>query len=158
MSLYEGMFLMDNRQANRDWEGSIEKVKSILTKHGAEIVRCDKWGERKLAYEIKGRRRGTYVLAYFNATGKTANEVYRECELSEMFLRALVVKVEKIPPEELLKAPEELPVRRSSSYGDERPAGAPMPRSAAPVAASAPVAADDDEGEEEAAPEAAKES
>ena len=135
MSLYEGMFLMDNRQANRDWEGSLEKVKSILTKHGAEIVRCDKWGERKLAYEIKGRRRGTYVLAYFNATGTAANEVYRECELSEMFLRAMVIKVDKIAPEEMLKAPEELPVRRSSSFGDDRPAPA-----AAPAAKSADVA------------------
>jgi ribosomal protein S6 len=136
------MFLMDNRQANRDWEGSLEKVKSILTKYGAEIVRCDKWGERKLAYEIKGRRRGTYVLAYFNATGKTANEVYRECELSEMFLRAMVVKVEKIPPEELLKAPEELPVRRSSSYGDDRPAAAPAAKAAEAV--EAPDAAEGD--------------
>ena len=33
MSLYEGMFLMDNRQANRDWEGSLEKLKAMLSKH-----------------------------------------------------------------------------------------------------------------------------
>ncbi len=137
MSLYEGMFLMDNRQANRDWEGSLEKVKGILTKHGAEIVRCDKWGERKLAYEIKGRRRGTYVLAYFNATGTVANEVYRECELSEMFLRAMVVKVDKVAPEELLKAPEELPVRRSSAFGEDRPSSA----RSAPAAAAEKSAA-----------------
>ena len=69
MSLYEGMFVMDNRQANRDWDGSLEKLKSMLAKHGAELVRAEKWGERKLAYEMQGRRRGTYMLLYFNATG-----------------------------------------------------------------------------------------
>jgi ribosomal protein S6 len=110
LSLYEGMFLMDNRQANRDWEGSLEKMKSMLTKHGSEIVRCDRWGERKLAYEMDGRRRGTYVLAYFNATGQAVNEIYRECELSDMILRTLILKVEAVPPEDQMFRSDDMPV------------------------------------------------
>lgn len=97
MSLYEGMFLMDNRQANRDWDSCLETLKSMISKHGGEVQRVDKWGERRLAYEIKGRRRGTYVLVYFTATGTAVTEVYRECELSELMLRALIIKVDKIP-------------------------------------------------------------
>ena len=127
MSLYEGMFVMDNRQANRDWDGSLEKLKSMLTKHGAEILRCEKWGERKLAYEMDGRRRGTYVLAFFNATGTAVTEIYRECELAEMMLRALILKVPAIPPEDQLKPSDEYtPMRRG-----EPMAGAP--REAAPA-------------------------
>jgi small subunit ribosomal protein S6 len=115
LRLYEGMFVMDNRQANRDWDGSLEKLKSILTKHGAEIVRCDKWGERKLAYEMDGRRRGTYVLMFFNAGGSAVTEIYRECELSEMILRALILQVPAIPPEDQLRPSDEYPVRRSDA-------------------------------------------
>jgi small subunit ribosomal protein S6 len=100
------MFVMDNRQANRDWDGSLEKLKSMLTKHGAELVRAEKWGERKLAYEMQGRRRGTYMLMYFNATGTAVNQIYRECELSDLMLRALIIKIEKMPPEEMMRNPE----------------------------------------------------
>ncbi len=100
MRLYEGMFLMDNRQANRDWDGSLAALTGMITKHGAEIVRVTKWGERRLAYEINGRRRGTYVLIYFNADGEAANRVYHECELSELIHRALILKVDQLPAEE----------------------------------------------------------
>lgn len=108
MSLYEGMFVMDNRQANRDWDGSFEKLKGMITKHGAEIVRCEKWGERKLAYEMDGRRRGTYILAYFNATGTAVNGIYHECELSDIMLRALILKIEQMPTEEQMRSPDEV--------------------------------------------------
>jgi len=149
LSLYEGMFVMDNRQANRDWDGSLEKLKGIFTKHGAQIRRCDKWGERKLAYEMQGRRRGTYVLTYFDATGTAANEIYRECELSELMMRALILKVDAIPPEEQLRAPEEYSPRRprmemhddfrrgrprERREPDARPPAGPAPEAAAPEA------------------------
>ena len=130
MSLYEGMFVMDNRQANRDWDGSLEKLKSMITKHGGEIVRCDKWGERKLAYEMDGRRRGTYVLTFFNATGSAVTEIYRECELTELMLRALILKVPCIPPEDQLRPSDEYPIRRSDSAF-----GAGPSREASPAAA-----------------------
>ena len=100
MSLYEGMFLLDIRQANRDWDGSLDNLKLLLTKHGGEILRCEKWGERRLAYEIKGRRRATYVLTYFQAEGEAVNRIYRECELSDLILRALMLNIRSLPPEE----------------------------------------------------------
>ena len=104
MSLYEGMFLMDNRQANRDWDGSLEKLTGILAKHGATVVRSLKWGEHKLAYEIKKRRRGTYVLVYFEAAEDAVSDIHRECELSELVHRALVLKIGKLPSEEEMHA------------------------------------------------------
>ncbi len=105
MKLYEGMFVLDNRQANRDWEGSLDKLKGILSKHDAEIIRCEKWGERRLSYEIGGRRRATYVLTHFRAAGEAVNRIYRECELSDLILRALVLKAKTAPPEEQAEEP-----------------------------------------------------
>jgi len=143
LSLYEGMFVMDNRQANRDWDGSLEKLNSMLAKHGAELVRTEKWGERKLAYEMQGRRRGTYMLMYFNATGTAVNEIYRECELSGLMLRALIIKIEKMPPEEMMRNPEEVTPSsryRSSSASEERAPAAPA-AAAQPKAAPTPAPA-----------------
>lgn len=120
MSLYEGMFLMDNRQANRDWEDCLERLKGIITKHGGEILRCTKWGERRLAYEVKGRRRGTYVLMYFRAAGNAIGGIHRECELSELMLRALMLKVAVLPPAEEAVAGE----RADAAKRAEKPVAA----------------------------------
>lgn len=99
MKAYEGMFLLDNRQANRDWDRTVEQVKAMLAKHGAQLVWCQKWAERKLAYEIRHHRRATYLLSYFRADKECPKHIYREVELSELVLRALILAVEKIPPE-----------------------------------------------------------
>ena len=123
MSLYEGMFLLDSRQANRDWDGSVEKLKAILTKHGAEVVRCLKWGERRLAYEIDRRRRAAYVLAHFNALGDAVSRIYREVELSELIHRALILKIQTLPAEDELRVLSEgRGLRRSGRFGGPRPA------------------------------------
>ena len=84
MRPYEGMFLLDNRQANRDWDRTVEQVKAILKKHGAELAWCQKWAERKLAYEIRHHRRGTYLLAYFQAEKEVPTRIYREVELNDL--------------------------------------------------------------------------
>ena len=120
MSLYEGMFIVDNRQANRDWDGSLEKLKGILVKHGAEIIRCDKWGERKLAYEMQGRRRGTYVLGYFKASGPAVTSIYRDIELSDVVVRALILKVDVVPPADQIVSGEDVPIRRGRDYSFTR--------------------------------------
>jgi ribosomal protein S6 len=117
------MFLMDNRQANRDWDGSLEQMKGLLTKHGAEIVRCDKWGERKLAYEIDGRRRATYVVVYFNADGDAVGRMYRECELSELILRVMVVKIKTLPSEEEIRKLAEASTVRHTGRSRHRDGG-----------------------------------
>ena len=119
MSLYEGMFLLDNRQANRDWEGSLGSVKAVIEKHGGEILRCDKWGERRLAYEVEGHRRGTYVLAYFNAEGDAVNRIYRDCELSELILRVLMLQVSSMPSEEDLRKQTEAAEGRGGRRSSE---------------------------------------
>lgn len=157
MSLYEAMFLLDNRQANRDWDGSLDSVKALVTKHGSEIVRCEKWGERRLAYDIDGRRRGTYVLMYFNAEGEAVNRIYRESELSELVLRVLMLKVNVLPPEEQLKGPDDAPVAVESEAVAEADADTEAEAEAPPVEVQAEeiapqekVAADAEKKEEAA--------
>jgi small subunit ribosomal protein S6 len=85
------MFLLDSGRAGKDWDGARSEVEAILTKHGAEIVRSGRWDERKLAYEIKGHRRATYMLVYFNGTPETIDPVRRECALNDLVLRNMIL-------------------------------------------------------------------
>jgi small subunit ribosomal protein S6 len=91
LKLYEGMFLLDSGRAGKDWDGARGEVEALLTKHGAEVRRSGRWDERKLAYEIKGHRRATYMLAYFDAPGDAIGAIRRDCVLSDLVLRNLIL-------------------------------------------------------------------
>ena len=64
------MFLVDSGQAASDWDGIVGLIETILKKADAEVVCLRKWSDRKLAYEIGHKSRGTYILCYFKADGR----------------------------------------------------------------------------------------
>jgi small subunit ribosomal protein S6 len=101
--LYEVMFLIDSAEAAKDWDGIIELVTKMLNKIDAQIVSLKKWDERPLAYPIKRCSRGTYILAYFKADGLKIHELERDVLLSERVMRALILRVEHLTEEDILK-------------------------------------------------------
>lgn len=92
--LYEAMFLVDSAQAT-DWDGTIAAVKNIMERIEAEIVVLRKWDERRLAYEIKAKTRGTYILCYFRADGNRIQDIEKAVQLSERIMRVLVLSAEE---------------------------------------------------------------
>ena len=101
--LYEGLFLIDSAQAASDWDGINALIKNILEKNGAEIVSMRKWDERKLAYDINRKSRGTYILVYFKAPGGSVRIIEREIRLSERVLRLLILNTEAMSKEDIEK-------------------------------------------------------
>lgn len=95
--LYEGMFLLDNREAKKGFEASRDRVAGLITKHGGAPRLVRKWDERKLAYEIKKQKRATYMLAYFDAPFDAVTKIEREAQLTEAFLRVLILRAESVP-------------------------------------------------------------
>jgi len=91
--LYEAMFLVDSA-AEADWDKINAIIKKILEKAGAEIVSMEKWDERRLAYEIGGKNRGTYILCYFHADGQNIRQIERDAQLSESIMRVLILGTE----------------------------------------------------------------
>lgn len=112
MKLYEAMFLFDNMTA-QDWSAIENEVKRLFDRIGATMQVCVKFDERRLAYEIEGRKRGTYVLTYFDAEPDRISDLERDARLSELVLRMMVVRPKGIDEEKLaaLKAhPAETPL------------------------------------------------
>jgi small subunit ribosomal protein S6 len=97
---YEALFLFDTGAA-RDWAGMEQEVRRLCERIGANLHVCVKFDERKLAFEIKRRKRGTYVLAYFDAPPDRLHDMERDAQLSELILRAMVVRIEPLPAERL---------------------------------------------------------
>ena len=91
LKVYEAMFLLNNSKANKDWEAVAAHVHGILERHGVNIKKSQKWGERKLAYDISGQKRGTYMLVHFEAKGDAIAAIRRDAGLSDTILRTLIV-------------------------------------------------------------------
>jgi small subunit ribosomal protein S6 len=100
--LYEAMFLVDSAQAS-DWDKVIAALEAVLQKADSEIVSIRKWDDRKLAYEIEGKARGTYILCYFRADGRKVQEIERAVQLSEQIMRVLILSAEAMSEEDIEK-------------------------------------------------------
>jgi len=88
------MFLVDSGDA-ASWDDLTKHLANILTRNGAAIIGMTRWDERKLSYTVKGRKRGTYVLAFFILTsGAGVPEIERDCRLSDKVIRTLLLKAD----------------------------------------------------------------
>lgn len=148
MKRYEAMFLFDTA-AMRDWAAIETEVRRLCDRIGAQLLVCVKFDERKLAFEIRHRKRGTYVLAYIDAPSERIGDLERDVRLSEVIMRALVLRVETLTEERLaqLRAhPVDTPLAPMTGDGrrhdddrrghDRRPYG---PREAGPAPAARPA-------------------
>ncbi len=100
---YEGMFLFD-AVVMSDWEGVQAELNRLLERAGARTIALAKWDERRLAYEIRGRKRGIYALAYFEADPTRIADIERDVQLSESALRCLILRVDHMTEDEMKEA------------------------------------------------------
>ena len=113
--LYEGLFLVDSGQAAADWDGVISAIEKILKRADAEVVTIKKWDERKLAYDVEGKSRGTYILVYFNGDTSRIGSIERDVQLSEKIMRVLILRTEKMSQTEIDKeVPFEIAEKRAA--------------------------------------------
>lgn len=97
---YEAMFLL-GPAATTDGEGGLNLCRSMIERHAGTILLIKKWDERKLAYEVNGQKRGTYVIAYFTALGSAIGPIERDVKLNEQVLRVMITKAEHMNQQEM---------------------------------------------------------
>jgi small subunit ribosomal protein S6 len=142
---YEGLFLFP-QSAVADLQGSADHVLEILHRANAEIVSFKKWDERRLAYEVKGNKRGLYFLAYFTAKGSKLHQIERDCNLSEKLLRAMITRADHVTDEMMQASEGRAQLADEIKLRASQPA-APMPDTA--PAATATIDEEDDFGLDE---------
>jgi small subunit ribosomal protein S6 len=99
---YEAMFLLGAGHAS-DLENATKLVRTIVERHEGKIIVLKKWDERKLAYEIRGEKRGLYLIAFFTAPPEAVVAIVRDVELSDQILRVIVTKADHLNEEEMAK-------------------------------------------------------
>lgn len=122
-NVYEGMFILDANQYGRDANGVSGQIPQMIEAAGGTMMVSRLWEERRLAYPIKGHRKGTYWLTYFKLDGSRLADVQRQCELSGVILRSLMLKVDPRIVDALVAHAQEAPVRTSDEEAAEAAEG-----------------------------------
>ena len=79
----------------------LEQLGEQLKTLGAEVTKVDNWGKRRLAYDIRKQREGTYAVIECSATPATVKEFERQLGLNEQVLRFLSTR---IPPKKRVRS------------------------------------------------------
>ncbi len=94
MAVYEGMFILDPAKFARDPGAAAQQIADLITQHGGTVLAARLWDERKLAYPIKGHKKGIYWLTYFTVPGGNLIAFERQCEITDDIVRKLVLKID----------------------------------------------------------------
>ncbi|MGE5577941.1 MAG: 30S ribosomal protein S6 [Syntrophothermus sp.] len=96
MRPYEVMFIISPKvEGDEAVDAVINRYQEVITKGGGEIVKVDKWGKRRLAYELKGFTEGFYVVINFKSESAVAQELERLLKIADEVFRYLLVRVEE---------------------------------------------------------------
>jgi len=101
MRTYELVIVADPRLSDEEMVAMTEDYKRMITAGGAEIVREENWGRRKLAYPIQKLNEAKYALLFVKTGDKNPlPEVEHRLRQNDKVLRYLTVRtdLEKIPP------------------------------------------------------------
>ena len=93
-NVYECMFLLDTNKVSGDVPAAAQQLHGLLERNHAEVLASRPWDERRLAYPIKGHKKGLYYLTYFRSDGKNILNLERDLQLNEMVLRYLILHVD----------------------------------------------------------------
>ncbi len=165
MRQYEAMYILDPGLEEARQTALVDRFRDLVIAQGATVELVDRWERRRLAYEVKGRREGYYVVMNFTGGPAAQAELNRVFGITDGVIRAMITKMDertaarsiadaKAAAEAKAKAAEEAAAAAAAAAAEAAQLEAPAPAVAAPEAAPAPVA--EAAPAEESAPEAAE--
>jgi small subunit ribosomal protein S6 len=93
MRHYETTYILRPNLGEEQFTEIIDRTNAIITNDGGSIICLDRWGIKRLAYEINKEVQGYYVYLNYAAPGKTVDEIERIFRIDDRALRYLTVKL-----------------------------------------------------------------
>jgi small subunit ribosomal protein S6 len=89
---YEIVAIVKSDLVEEDLTAIIERSQTIITDRKGVIAKVDKWGKRRLAYEINKQKDGFYFLIDFAGDGPIVAEIERNFKIDDRILKFMTVK------------------------------------------------------------------
>ncbi|NOR53523.1 MAG: 30S ribosomal protein S6 [Candidatus Aminicenantes bacterium] len=94
MEQYETAFLISPTLEEEETEKIITQMAEVISEKKGKMIKEDRWGKRRLAYQIKKHEEAFYVFFHYEGDSAIPNELERRFKQSEAILRFLTVKKE----------------------------------------------------------------
>jgi small subunit ribosomal protein S6 len=95
MPLYELGVILDPEAPPEDEAAALERLETIITEAGGEMVHKDPWGRRQLAYPIRKKNHGVYHFWAFNVDGEVLTPLNFELRTNDTVMRSLILNMDR---------------------------------------------------------------
>lgn len=93
-NFYECMFILDANRYARAPGNVSNLIDTKIQQAGGNVLVSRLWNESKLAYPIRGHRKGTYWLTYVEMEGVSVDKLSRQFDLDDNILRHMIIKID----------------------------------------------------------------
>jgi small subunit ribosomal protein S6 len=66
---------------------AVERIAGVVSRAGGQVGKIDRWGRKRLAYELEGRTEGYYAVVDFTADPDAIGELDRALQLADEVVR-----------------------------------------------------------------------
>jgi small subunit ribosomal protein S6 len=148
MRQYEAVYIMDPTIDEEQQNALVQRFSTLVGANGGEVQHIDRWERRRMAYEIKGRREGLYVVMNFQGEPATEAELSRVFGITDNILRHMIVKMDERTAQKAIKdakaaaeAKAKAQAEAEAKAAEEAAAAAAQAESGAAAPAEEPAAA-----------------
>jgi small subunit ribosomal protein S6 len=117
MRRYETIVIIDPDVSGENRETIFDKIKELISQKEGSLISFDDWGAKKLAYNIKKKKRGYYIRVDYCGAGPLVNEMERIFRIDDRILKYMTILLDKDADVESIK--EQMAQEETMSESDE---------------------------------------
>lgn len=125
--VYEVMYIAVPETTDEDITKLNDAITALVEKDGGTVSVIEGWGRRRLAYPIRKKTEGYYVLLEIEGSGQEIAELERRFRVNDMVMRYMTVRVDedrKAADKKLAKRDKRKNRHGSSNFGGSKEAEA----------------------------------
>jgi len=89
---YEAMFILRPDLEEEKVAEIMDRFRALVENRGGEVTKLEKWGKRRLAYEIQHLWEGLYIILRFKGNTEIVQELDRVFKISDEVIRHMIVR------------------------------------------------------------------
>ena len=91
MRNYESVVIINSDLPSETSKGIVHQIQDFVSKNGGRIDSLQEWGKRRLAYKIKKKHEGNYIVINFQLETKHTQQLEQSLRMNDHVLRYLLV-------------------------------------------------------------------
>lgn len=95
MRRYEAVIIIEPDVPDDEVKALTEKFGELIKSQDGEVIKIEDWGIKKLAYLVRKRDKGRYILFDFVSGPTVISEIERQFKISENIMKYLTVKLDE---------------------------------------------------------------